>query len=194
MQQGDPQRKLAQNLIKRCQQLLKLERRADLVAEGRARPSAATELLELARFCRKYHKHHAAAQLYALAFAAAAASAENQAPPDRYHAACSAALAAAGQGRDAGRHDDKEKARLRKQALDWLRADLALGTKQLENGKPADRAAVQQALRHWQKDTDLAGLRDKAALAKLPADEQKAFTELWADLAALLKKAEEKAK
>jgi len=49
---------------------------------------------------------------------------------------------------------------------------------------------VQQALRHWQKDTDLAGIRDKAALAKLPAQEQKAFTQLWADVAALLKKAE----
>jgi hypothetical protein len=53
---------------------------------------------------------------------------------------------------------------------------------------------VQKALQHWQKDTDLAGIRDRAALAKLPADEQKVFTQLWADVAALLKKAEEKAK
>ncbi len=42
---------------------------------------------------------------------------------------------------------------------------------------------------HWQQDTDLAGIRDAAALAKLPADEQKACTQLWADVAALLKKA-----
>jgi len=41
----------------------------------------------------------------------------------------------------------------------------------------------------WQKVTDLAGIRDAAALANLPADEQKAFTQLWADVAALLKKA-----
>lgn len=33
-------------------------------------------------------------------------------------------------------------------------------------------------------------LRDTAPLAKLPADEQKAFTQFWADVAALLKKAE----
>jgi hypothetical protein len=32
------------------------------------------------------------------------------------------------------------------------------------------------------------------ALAKLMADDQKAFTPLWADVAALLKKAEEKSK
>ncbi len=47
-----------------------------------------------------------------------------------------------------------------------------------------------QTLRHWQQDTDLAGLRDAAALAKLPADDQKAFTQLWADVAVLLKKAQ----
>jgi hypothetical protein len=33
-----------------------------------------------------------------------------------------------------------------------------------------------------------------AALAKLPADEQNAFTQLWADVAALLKKAEDRPK
>ena len=44
------------------------------------------------------------------------------------------------------------------------------------------------------EDPDLAGIRDAAALAKLPADEQKAFTQFWADVAALLKKAEEKPK
>jgi hypothetical protein len=41
-----------------------------------------------------------------------------------------------------------------------------------------------------QEDTDFSGIRDKAALEKLPPDEQKAFMQLWADLAALLKKAE----
>ena len=47
-----------------------------------------------------------------------------------------------------------------------------------------------KTLRHWQKDTDLAGIRDGGALAKLPAPEQKAFAQLWADVAALLKKAQ----
>src|SRR5262249_8277891 len=35
------------------------------------------------------------------------------------------------------------------------------------------------------------GIRDKAALEKLPPDEQKAFTQIWADVAALRKKDEE---
>jgi hypothetical protein len=58
----------------------------------------------------------------------------------------------------------------------------------MESGKPADRAAVQQALRHWQEDSDLAGIRDAAALAKLPAEERTACEKLWADVAALLQK------
>jgi len=98
-------------------------------------------------------------------------------------------LAAAGQGEGAAKLDEKERTRLRQQALDWLRAELAPRRRQLETGKPDDRAEVHMTMRHWQQDTDLAGIRDAAALAKLPADQQKACTQLWADVAALLKKA-----
>jgi hypothetical protein len=78
---------------------------------------------------------------------------------------------------------------LRKLAFDWLRADLALRVKQLED-KPADGAAVQEVLHGWQTDSDLAGLRDAASLVELPPDEQTAFTRLWADVAAVLKTVE----
>ena len=46
-------------------------------------------------------------------------------------------------------------------------------------------------LQHWQKDADLAGIRYQDAVAGLPADEQEACKQLWADVAALLKKVEE---
>jgi len=45
-----------------------------------------------------------------------------------------------------------------------------------------------------QKNPDFASIRDKAELEKLPADEQKAFKQFCADVAALLKKAELKRK
>jgi hypothetical protein len=51
-----------------------------------------------------------------------------------------------------------------------------------------------QTLIHWQKDTDLASIRDEATLAELTVDERTAFTQLWADVAVLLKKTEEKPK
>ncbi len=44
-------------------------------------------------------------------------------------------------------------------------------------------------MRQWQQDTDLTGIRDAAALAKLSGEEQKGCTQLWADVAELLKKA-----
>jgi len=103
----------------------------------------------------------------------------------RYNMACFSALAAAGARVNEPPLDDAARAKLRGQALESLKAALALYTKQLEG----DPARAQQMMRHWQKDTDLASIRDQAALAKLPAEEQKAFTQLWADVAALLKKA-----
>jgi hypothetical protein len=39
---------------------------------------------------------------------------------------------------------------------------------------------------HWQQESALPSLRDPLALANLPAAERKAFTQLWADVAALL--------
>ena len=47
-------------------------------------------------------------------------------------------------------------------------------------------------MRQWQEDADLSGLRDPAGLAKLPAEEQEACKKLWADVQALLDKAEAK--
>ena len=55
--------------------------------------------------------------------------------------------------------------------------------------QPAIGQQVQRRLRHWQGDQDLAGLRDPAAVAQLPAEEQQACRQLWADVEALLAKA-----
>src|SRR5262249_23260112 len=109
----------------------------------------------------------------------------------RYHSACSAALAAAGQGQGEPPLDDAAKAKLRGQALGWLKADLAAWSNLLTSGPPQARPTLVKALSHWQKPPDRAGLRDREAMANLSAQEQKAFAQLWADVAALLKKAAE---
>ena len=109
-----------------------------------------------------------------------------------YNAGCAAALAGCGQGEDGGKTDAMERSRWRKQALDWLRVALNMWTKQIDDGKPEIRAAAAKNLQHWQEDSDLAGVRDKDALAKLPADEQGAWGKLWADVDAVLKKAQVK--
>jgi tetratricopeptide (TPR) repeat protein/tRNA A-37 threonylcarbamoyl transferase component Bud32 len=185
----EPLRPLVSQQLQQCERLLVLEARLPAILKGERAPASAAEGLAYARLCQLKKYYAAAARFSADAFAADPKLADNLLTGHRYNAACSAALAAAGQGEDARKLDDKERARLRQQALDWLRADLVLRSKQLASGQPADRAAVQQALRHWQQDSDLAGLRDQEALAKLSAQEQKACTHLWADVAALLKRA-----
>jgi hypothetical protein len=170
-----------------------MEAKLSAFLKGEFRPGDNKGRLDLIKICQIKNLPRAATRLYAAAFAADPKLAEDKAG-HRYSAACAAAVAAAGQGEDAGKLDDKERTRLRRQALDWLKADLALRRKQLETGEPADRAAVQGALKHWQQDSDLAGIRDAGALARLPADERKAFAQLWADVAALLKRAEAPAK
>ena len=71
---------------------------------------------------------------------------------------------------------------------------MALNAKKLTSNSPPFRAAAQAALRHSQKDADLASIRDPDALAKLSPAERDAFIQLWADVAALLKQTEEKTK
>ncbi len=185
-----PLRAYVSRQLQACGRLLKLEARLPGMLRGEEQPASARECLDLAQMCVHKKMNAAAARFWAKAFTADAKLADNLQAGHRYNAACYASLAAAGQGEDADKLDDNERARLRKQALEWLKADLAMWEKLLSSAQPAARAAVQQQMQHWQQDSDLAGIRNKAALAKLPADEQKAFTQLWADVAALLKQAE----
>jgi hypothetical protein len=157
------------------------------VLAGRAAPADNNERLAFLEVCRLQRRHAAVARLYADAFNADAKLADDLKAAHRYDAACFAALADAGQGTDADKLNDKERGQLRKQALEWLRADLTLWSKRLEEGQAADRQAIRKMLRHWQDDADLAGVRDGAALLKLPAEEQEAWRQSWADVAGLLK-------
>src|SRR5262249_62289233 len=180
--------------VREAERMIALEGKLPAFLKGEFKPKDTTERLGLAGVCHARKFHHATTRLFAEAFAADPRLADFLPAQHRYAAACSAALAAAGQGEDAAKLDDKERARLRKQALDWLRADLALSTKLTASGPANARLFMQQSLKHWQQDSDLTGIRDRAALERLPPDEQKAFTQLWADVAALLKTADDKPK
>src|SRR5262249_30235312 len=53
-------------------------------------------------------------------------------PTPRYPAACAAAMAGCGQGRDAADLDEQTRVGFRRQALDWLRAELEARRRLLE--------------------------------------------------------------
>ncbi len=129
----------------------------------------------------------AAARLWAEALASDPKLGDDRQTQPRYNAACAAALAGTGRGKDQPSPDDAARAKLRQQALDWLKAELMTWGRFLEAGPPQARPAIIQTLDHWRQDTDLAGIRDAVALAKLPEDERKAWQSLWADVDSFLK-------
>jgi eukaryotic-like serine/threonine-protein kinase len=183
-------RKFAE-VLAHAQSLAAVQGKLAALLKGDFKPTTNDERLSLAELCRIKKLYRTSAGLYADAFAVDPKLADDLQASRRYNAACYAVLGAGGLGQDAATLDDKEKVRLRKQALDWLRANLALWTKLIDKGPPA--AAIRQTLQQWQQDNDLAGIRDAVALAKLPTEERAALTQLWADVGALLKKAEKKA-
>jgi hypothetical protein len=82
-----------------------------------------------------------------------------------------------------------ERAALRNKALAWLGADLALHKRQAASADAPARQFAAAGLVHWLADTDLSGVREPKALESLPADEQKQWRKLWAEVRATLAEA-----
>jgi tetratricopeptide (TPR) repeat protein len=166
--------------ISQVDRLIELDSRLPDIRNGKKPPASASERCEVAWLCQQDYKqlNATAAQLYAEAFGAEPQLAEQLQLAHRYNAACAAALAGCGQGNDAGALGDEERTRLRRQALDWLRADLAARQKQETGGANAG-PAVRKEMQHWLTDPDFAGVRGPEALGRLPVAEGQGWRQLW---------------
>jgi serine/threonine protein kinase/Flp pilus assembly protein TadD len=185
-------RKPSAEWLRRAERLVALDAKLPQVLRGQAQPADAAEYIALAKLCQEYKRlYAAAARFYAGAFDDEPQLADGLRTAQRYNAACAAALAGCGRGEDAAKLEDAERARLRRQALAWLRAELAAWDQLLDKDPERARAAVQQALRHWQEDADLAGVRGDA-LAELPEAERRPWQQLWADVEQTLRRANPK--
>jgi tetratricopeptide (TPR) repeat protein len=177
-------------MVRNAELMADLEARLPWILKGEAKPAGATECLAVARLCQEHRKLYAAAvRFFSEAFAAEPKLAGGEPSPHRYNAACAASLVGCGQGSDAASLDDKERGRLRKQARDWLRAELEAWRRLLDKGPDRARAAVVQQLQHWLADSDLAGVRGEEALSRLTEGERQAWEKLWADVGETLAKA-----
>jgi tetratricopeptide (TPR) repeat protein len=172
--------------VRQCQRLVELDEKVPDFLAGKATPAGPAECLELADLCARKHWNRAAARFYGEAFAAQPRLADDLGAGHRYDAACSAAQAGCGQGQDADRPDHDGRARLRRLALDWLRADLNAWRRRLDQESDMVRPKLVQQMRHWQGDPALAGVREPEALARLPEVEQRAWREFWAGVASTL--------
>ncbi len=163
--------------------------RLSAILAGKDRPADAAERLAFAQMAYDTKRYAAAARLLSEALAADPKLGDDRQAGHRYNAACAAALAAAGRAEGEPPPDAAAKAGLRRQALDWLRAELAAWSKVLDSRDPKARSAIAAILQHWKQDPDLAGVRDGAALAALPQAERDNWKALWAEVDRLLDRA-----
>jgi hypothetical protein len=75
-------------------------------------------------------------------------------------------------------------------AREWLRSELTAWQALAKHGAPRELEELRNQINYWLKDGWLSGVRDKDALAKLPDAERQAWGTLWADVAALLERAQ----
>jgi serine/threonine-protein kinase len=175
--------------VAQAERLATLADRLPAVLGGQVEPADVAERLAFAKMAYDTRRYAGAARLWGEALGSDPKLADSRNPQHRYNAACAAALAASGQGIDDPAPDDATRPKLRQQALAWLKAELVVWTRFVESGPPQARAFVAQTLEHWEKDTDLVGVRGPDALGKLPEAERDAWRALWGEVAMLLDKA-----
>src|SRR5262249_22453961 len=142
-----------------CKRIIELERRLPEVVSGKLQPANVAERDSFVNVCHFTKNFAASARLRAQVLADKSIPAEKLPAFYRYNAACAAALAGCGEGADAGQTTDEDRAHFRKQAVEWLEAELQECAKLLDGKKPLDILAVRKRLRNWQNDPDLKGLQ-----------------------------------
>jgi tetratricopeptide (TPR) repeat protein len=182
--------------VEGCERLLELDGKLPAILNGQKQPADPAERLALADLCQMPCKklYAAATRFFEAAFAAEPKLGDNLNAPHRYNAACAAAQAGCGQGKDADQTDQRERGRFRRQALVWLQAELVALRQLLEKEPDKARRLVGQQMQHWLEDKDFAGIRGSEALAELPEAERKEWRKLWTEVEALGQRAGEKAK
>ena len=192
------------NRLGRPAEAAEAQRALDLMRSGDIRLDALNERLHIllkadppdpnidrltrARQAHDKERHAAAARLWADALKADPKLASDRQAGHRYNAACDAAMAGSGQGKDDPRPDEAARTKLREQALGWLKAELSAWKRVAMIVEPGNKELVAKTLAHWKQDADLASLRNTQELAKLPEAERKEWQSLWADVDILFRR------
>ncbi len=117
-----------------AERLAAMAARLPAVLRGEDRPKDVADRLALAQMCYDTKRFASAARFWAEALAADPKLGDDRRAGIRYNAACAAARAGTGQGTDDPKPDDAARAKLRGQALDWLKAERAAWAKVLDPG------------------------------------------------------------
>jgi serine/threonine-protein kinase len=165
-----------------------VERRIDLrdrfaeILAGTSQPRGPTEGVIFAQMAHDRGHYGTAYRLWQAALSESPDLGEDRKFPYRYDAACSAILAATGGGHDRQRSDESARRELRRQALEWLRREVAAWKALVKSGEDEGRSRAVRALEFWLKDEDLASVRDEDALRVMDEAERTNWYELWAEV------------
>jgi hypothetical protein len=131
----------------------------------------------------KMSRYAAAARFFDRAFKADAKMSQNLKVGYRYEAACAAALAGLGKGRDTPPPSDDARVKLRSDAHAWLEGDLRVFHTLLERKISIAPGLIQAKLRRWKVDPRLYLLRDGNDLAD---PERASWHDLWTRVEGIL--------
>ena len=183
---GTDRRSPSAALLREAERMAALDARLPALLRGEVRTADADEAAAFARLCFIKQRFATSARLWSEAFAARPTLADDLRAGHRHRAARAAALAGSGRGKDDPTPDAAERERWRRQALDWLRDDLAAYKQQWESGPPRGRAAAPRQLGLWRVDPALAGLRDEPALSAMDELRNASHASaLWSELISL---------
>lgn len=166
-------------LATRGEKLVALEPRLPAVMKGCEAPASPEEAAAFARLAFARDRPEAAARLWTEAFAASPDLAADLVAMNRFQAARAAARAATEGVRELAESGAESRAKWRRQAVEWLRADLAASTAIVNSGTAPQRAGVARRLSRWQVDPALASIRDEPALLALPEAERRSLRGFW---------------
>ena len=177
--------------VRDAERMAALDARLPAVLKGDDHPADAAEGLTFAQLCTDRKLHAAAARLYAEALQAdpkLGRRSPGPAPPTTPPAP--PRWPAAAKGRTTLRPMRPREPSCAARPSTGSRPSWRPGPRSSRTASPTARATVRLVLEHWKADPDLAGVRDEAELAKLPEAERQAWHALWAEVEALLKKAQ----
>jgi hypothetical protein len=177
--------------VRRAEHFLLLDAKLPKILSGQDRPADTAERFALAEFCqlRCRQLYAASARFYSEVFSADPTLIDDPRTGILYGAGSAAALAGCGQGKDADKLEREETARLRGQALGWLRANLGAWRSEFERHGDKARFTVREEMQSWQRDSAFDGVRADTALAKLRGPESREWQQLWQEVEELRQRA-----
>jgi len=179
---------LAGELIREAERMTALSTRLPAILRGEDQPRRKSEEILVARLCQIKQLFATAAERWEKVFDSQPGLLIDPSTGHRYAAACAAARAAAGQGKENALPDQAARGRLRRKSLEWLEAELAAITSSMEKASLRERPSGRSRLGRLMAAAPLAGVREQASLEALTENERRDWRAFWAKVETTIKK------